>query len=208
MNKICIIILLSISGLVSSCLGQCNDNNLKQTDTYFSESIYKNLDDINFIQFRSLFPCISLSDSCRILTTGNTICMNGQYHKFLTEELIKHTGTFLTGNFFYYDNYYVAFYNYMEEHPGNRRFYTHILLYDNNGTILKELRTINGLDNPEYIGEWQISRSEIKQLYFGPYINNDSHPVNCKETTYTLSTNSPLAIIGECQYYVVKQFVW
>lgn len=175
---------------------------------HLQESLYAEQDTISFLQFRSLFPCAALSDSSQSVNSGKTIPMKPLYQKYLSKELISNTGVFLCGNFFYYDNYYVAFFDYMEELPSNRLFYTHILLYNQYGTILKDICVLNGQDEPDFIGEWYVCASSIIHRYYGPYNNNDSFPVNCKETIYSLALDSPLTKTEEHQFSTIKSFVW
>ena len=80
---------------------------------HLQESLYAEQDTISFLQFRSLFPCAALSDSSQSVNSGKTIPMKPLYQKYLSTELISNTGVFLCGNFFYYDNYYVAFFDYI-----------------------------------------------------------------------------------------------
>ncbi len=169
---------------------------------------YNTNDTMDFQQFKSLFPCFALSDSSQLVTTGKTIPMKAQYQKFLSKELRTGTGAFLCGNFFYDGYCYVAFFDYMEELPSNRLFYTHVLIYNSEGKILNEIRVLNGSDEPACLGDWFVSASAIIHKYYGPYINNDSYPVNCKETIYSLAKDSRLEVIGERQYSTVRSVVW
>lgn len=165
-------------------------------------------DTLGFLQFRSQFPCERLSDSSQLVETGRTIPMKAQYQKFLSKELRTGTGAFLCGNFFYDGNCYVAFFDYLEEYPANRLFYTHVVIYNSVGRILNEIRVLNGSDEPDYFGDWYVNATTIKHMYYGPYINNDSYPVNCKETVYSLAEDYRLKVIGERQFSTVKRIVW
>lgn len=208
-NKLFFLVLLCFWTIESKGIGQgVIDDNSILNPVQLGTSNQGIKDTLDFSKFIKLFPCSSLSDSNRIVNTGNTVPMKIQYQKYLSKNLILHTGSFLSGNFFFNDNYYVAFFDYMEEHPQGREFHTLIILYSLNGTILKEICVSNGQDNPDFIGEWYICTSSIKHQYFGPYINDDAHPVNCKETIYSLSPNSPLTIVEERHYSTTKNFVW
>ena len=83
-----------------------------------------------------------------------------------------------------------------------------ILLYNQYGTILKDICVLNGQDEPDFIGEWYVCASSIIHRYYGPYNNNDSFPVNCKETIYSLALDSPLTKTEEHQFSTIKSFVW
>lgn len=206
-GKYFLLILFCFWAIDSKCIGQNVDNAISNS-VQLNKTKQGPKDSLDFLKFISLFPNSPLSDSNRIVNTSNTIPMRVQYQKYLSKDLILHTGSFLSGIYFFNNNFYVGIFYYMEEHSQERKFYTQILLYNLNGTILKEMCVLNGQDEPEFIGEWFICTSSITHQYFGPYINDDSHPVNCKETRYSLSTDTPLIKVEERCFSTIKSFVW
>lgn len=201
------LILFCFWAIDSKCIGQIVDNSISNPIQIGKEK-QEAKDSLDFLKFRSFFPCSPLSDSNQIVNTGNTIPMKVQYQKYLSKSQVLHTGSFLNGIFFFNDNFYVAFFDYIVEHSQGRKFYTQILLYSLEGTIIKEICVLNGQDEPEFVGEWSICTSLIKHRYFGPYINDDSYPVNCKETSYSLAADSLLMKVEERCFSTTKSFVW
>ena len=164
-------------------------------------------DCIDFMEFQNLFPKFVISDSKQVVIS-KTIPMKTEYKKYLSKSLLSNTGNFLSASFFCSGDYYIAFYDYMEENSFNREFYTHLLFYNKEGIILREIRVLNGQDDPDFIGEWYVNTMSISHLYYGPYIENDSYPVKCKETTYSLKPENPFKKLEERQFDTIKMFVW
>ena len=162
---------------------------------------------IDFMEFQNLFPKFTILDSKQIVIS-KTIPMKTEYKKYLSKSLLSNTGNFLSASFFCSRDYYVAFYDYMEENFFNREFYTHLLFYNKDGIILREIRVLNGQYDPDFIGECYVNTTSITHLYYGPYIENDSHLVNCKETTYSLKPENPFKKLKERQFDTIKMFVW
>ena len=90
---------------------------------------YNTQDSIDFMEFQNLFPKFVISDSKQVVIS-KTIPMKTEYKKYLSKSLLSNTGNFLSASFFCSRDYYIAFYDYMEENSFNREFYTHLLFYN------------------------------------------------------------------------------